>query len=84
MPSDGRYHILQNGQIVSSFRLLRRAQETLKELAKQAGYVPEQTQDEPRSATNEGIEHYLDAKDRYWAESYKFKGKGGKGGRGGV
>ena len=82
--ADGRYHILQNGQIVASFRMLKKAQEKLRELAKQAGYMPEETKNEPKNAAQEGIERYLDAKDRYWAESYKFKGKGGKGGRGGV
>jgi hypothetical protein len=33
---------------------------------------------------DEKLERYLDAKDLYWAESYKYRAKGGKGGRGGV
>ena len=29
-------------------------------------------------------ERYMEAKDLYWADSYKHRGGGGRGGRGGV
>lgn len=84
VPGDGRYYIVREGQVIQSFRSIKKAQERFQELVKESGYKPEVTPVKPRSPSEERLERYFDAKDEYWAESYKYRGKGGKGGRGGV
>ena len=85
VPSDGRYYIVREGHVIESFRSIKKAQEKFQQLVKESGYKPEVTTlAKPRSPSEEGLERYLDAKDVYWAESYKYRGKGGRGGRGGV
>ena len=84
VPGDGKYYLVRKGQIVESFRTLKRALEAFKQEVADSGYVPKATEKKPKSAAEQNIEAYLDAKDLYWAESYKHRGKGGRGGRGGV
>jgi len=84
VPHDGKYYLVRQGHIIESFRSIKKAEEKFRELVKESGHKPEVSHVKPRNASEEGIELYLDAKDRYWAESYRFRGKGGKGGRGGL
>ena len=84
LPKDGKYYLLRDGQIVNAFRSLKKAEVAFKEALAEAGYTPRPVEKQAKSATEEDLERYLDAKDVYWAESYKYRGKGGKGGRGGV
>jgi hypothetical protein len=84
VPRDGKYYLVRGGQVVKAFRTLKQADAAFKEALTEAGYTPRPVEKQAKSATEEDIERYLDAKDVYWAESYKYRGKGGKGGRGGV
>ena len=84
VPNDGKFYILHEGHITESFRTITKAEARFRELVKESGYKPEVSATKPPSAADEELERYLDAKDLYWAESYKYRGKGGKGGRGGV
>lgn len=84
VPSDGKFYILREGQIVDNFWALGKAEARFRQLVKESGYKPEVAATKPRSVADEALERYLDVKDLYWAESYKYRGKGGKGGRGGI
>ena len=84
VPKDGKFYILRGGEVIDSFRAIGKAEARFRQLVKESGYKPEVLPVKPRSATEEKLERYLDAKDLYWAESYKYKARGGKGGRGGV
>lgn len=84
VPNDGKFYIICDGQVIESFRAITKAEARFRQLVKESGYKPEVLPTKPRSVADEKLERYLDAKDLYWAESYKYKAKGGKGGRGGV
>jgi hypothetical protein len=84
VPNDGKFYIVHQGHVMDGFRSIKKAEERFRQLVKESGYKPEGSPAKPKSASEEGIERYLDAKDDYWAESYKYRVKRGKGGRGGV
>lgn len=84
VPSDGCYYVVRAGTIRGKYRSLRKAEELFHALVKESGYKPKSEKAKAKTAPELSIERYLDAKDLYWAESHKFRGKGGRGGRGGV
>lgn len=84
VPQDNKYYLVIGGKIVAAFRSLKKAQAAFQEAVRATGYTPERPETTPRAASEQAIERYLDAKELYWAESYKYRTKGGKGGRGGV
>jgi hypothetical protein len=84
VPNDGKFYILRDGEVIDTFRIIARAEARFRQLLKESGYKPEVSPTKPRSVVDEKLERYLDAKDLYWAESYKYRAKGGKGGCGGV
>lgn len=84
VPQDGKYYLLRDGKVVKAFRTLRKAEVAFREALAETGYTPRPVEKQAKSAAEQDIERYLDAKDLYWAESYKYRGKGGKGGCGGV
>ena len=82
-PDDGKYHLIRDGQSLGSFRALKRAQEVFRQVVQESGYKP--TPSTPaRTASQIMTERYMEAKELYWADSYKHRGGGGRGGRGGV
>ena len=87
VPHDGKYHVLQQGAIVASYPSLKKARDRFQQLKQEAGYSPRKA-DEPSEgddlASKEHVERLLDAAGRYWGDSHRFRGKGGRGGRGGV
>ena len=84
VPNDGKYHVLRDGKILESFRFLKQAQELFKAIVKESGYKPQPSKTARKSASQQNIDSYLEAKEFYWADSYKYRGGGGRGGRGGV
>jgi hypothetical protein len=83
VPDDGKYHVLRDGEILRSFRSLKQAQALYREIIHDSGYKstpPANSKTESEIMTD----RYLAAKDLYWADSYKHRGGGGQGGRGGV
>ena len=84
VPRDGKYYLVRDGQVVKAFRSLKQADAAFKEALAEAGYRPRPVEKQAKSTAEQDIERYLDAKDLYWGESYKYRSKGGKGGRGGV
>jgi hypothetical protein len=84
VPKDGKYYLVRNGQIVKGFSSLKKAEVAFKEAVAESGYMPKPVEKQAKSAAEQNIERYLDTKDLYWAESHKYRGRGGKGGRGGV
>lgn len=84
VPNDGKFYILRDGQIIDSFQVIGKTEARFRQLVKESGYKPEASPTKPPSAADEKLERYLDGKDLYWAESYKYRAKGGQGGRGGV
>lgn len=84
VPNDGRFYIVRDGHIIESFRYIKKAEERFRQLVKESGYKPDVSPVKPWSAADEELERYLDAKELYWAESHKYREKGGKGGRGGI
>lgn len=82
-PNDGKYYVLQNGEVLGSFRSLKQAQEIFKKVVQESGYKPSPPK---RSKTTSELmtERYMEAKELYWADSHRYRGGGGRGGRGGV
>lgn len=82
-PDDGKYHLILHGQSLSSYRSLKRAQEAFRKFVQESGYQP--TFPVTGKSTSQMMtERYMEAKELYWADSYKYRGGGGRGGRGGV
>jgi hypothetical protein len=83
VPDDGKYYVLQNGKVLGAFRNLKQAQVLYRKIVQESGYKPTPVTT-TKSAAEMATENYLAAKDLYWAESHKYRGGGGRGGRGGV
>ena len=84
VPKDGKYYVVQDGEIKGTFRSIKLAQKLFSDLVKESGYTPSRKPATKKSASELATDRYLEAKDFYWAESYKHRGGGGRGGRGGV
>jgi hypothetical protein len=84
VPADGKYHLVQKGNIIGSFRSRKQAEEKFHQLVEESGYKPDSTKTKPVDPAQEALERYSMAKDIFWAEGPKYRSKGGRGGRGGV
>ena len=84
VPHDGRYHVVKAGAIVASYPSLKRARDRLQKLKEEAGYQPTLDAAAEKSPAKEHVERLMDAASSYWGASHKFRGGGGKGGRGGI
>lgn len=84
VPNDGRYYVVRDGCIIDSFASLKQADGKFKQLVAESGYKPATLQNTKPNAGDETIERYLTSKAIFWAEGPRYKGKRGKGGRGGV
>jgi len=80
VPSDRRYHVLEAGAVVGSFRGLRAAQRCYQLRLAALNYVPERsdTPSTEEQLRRENIERDLLRSASYWAESYRHGGGGGK------
>jgi hypothetical protein len=80
VPADGRYHVVERGEIIGSYRPLRSAQRCYQRRLKELKFVPK-VQDAPTSdeqLRNENLERDLLRSASYWAESYRHSGGGGR------
>ena len=84
VPQDGKYYVVREGKIRGTFRWIKPAQKLFNDLVKESGYTPSTKSAKKKSASELATDSYLEAKDFYWADSYKHRGGGGRGGRGGV
>lgn len=85
VPSDGRFHILLNGEVLGTYANMKKAQSAYGEKKRELGWTPgEPKRIDPQKLLRE------EAADRYlWEASADLKGReskksGGRGGRGGV
>lgn len=83
VPSDGKYHVLRNGEVSGSFRSLKQAQDVFRKFVQDSGYKPS-SPESSKTASEIMTERHLDEKELYWADSHRYRGGGGRGGRGGV
>ena len=81
---DNFFYLMKEGAVIGRYRYLRKAEEVFRTFVKESGYVPPKLEAGSKSASELSIERYMDNKELYWAESHRFRGRGGKGGRGGV
>jgi len=84
VPADGKFHLIQKGEIIGSFRSKKQAEQKFYQLVEESGYKPDVPETQPLDPSQEAIERYSLAKDIFWAEGPKYRSKGGRGGRGGV
>ena len=82
-PDDGKFYVIHNGKTIGSFRVLKRAQQVFRQITEESGYKPTPSAS-GKTVSEMMTERYMEAKDRYWADSYKHRGGGGRGGRGGI
>lgn len=82
-PDDGKFHVIQHGELLGSYRALNRAKEMFRQIIEESGYDPSPAV-QAKTVSQMMTERYMEAKDRYWADSYKHRGGGGRGGRGGI
>ena len=83
VPPDRKYYVLRHGVIVDSFPNLKKAQALFRQIVEESGYKPEP----PKTQMNRdqaAIQHFLESKELYWADSHRHRSGGGRGGRGGV
>ena len=84
VPNDGKYYVVHEGEVKGTFRSMKPAQKLFGDLVREIGYTPSTKPAKKKSASEMATDRYLEAKDFYWADSYKHRGGGGRGGRGGV
>ncbi len=81
---DDKFYVIHEGKIVAGFRSLKKAEENFRQILEEIGYKRPALSDRQFSPAEEDLDRYLVEKELYWAESHKYKGRGGKGGRGGI
>ena len=84
VPKDGKYYVVHKGEIKGAYKSMKSAQRLFSELVKEIGYTPSIKSERKKSASELATDRYLEEKDFYWADSYRHRGGGGRGGRGGV
>ena len=84
VPSNNYYYVIRDGEIIEKYRTLKKAKELFDNLVIESGYKPKLENSKPKGVRDYELDKYFYAKEVYWAESYKYRGKSGKGGRGGV
>ena len=84
VPKDGKFYVVKEGEIVKSFKSRKIAEELFQKLVSESGFKPNKEHDGKIDPMTEASERYAMEKDIFWAEGPKYKGKGGRGGRGGV
>ena len=82
-PSDGQYHVIKDGELLGSFRSLKQAQKLFRSIIEESGYRPS-PQEAGKTVSEMMTDRYLESKDLYWSDSHKYRGGGGRGGRGGI
>ncbi|MFN8533619.1 MAG: hypothetical protein U0556_08740 [Dehalococcoidia bacterium] len=80
VPNDGRYHVVQHGGIVASFRQKAAALAKYQALRAESGYMPPQKNDPTRDEMlrREDIARDLDRGFDYWNSAFGHR-SGGKG-----
>ncbi|MEE9199613.1 MAG: hypothetical protein V3U26_07455, partial [Dehalococcoidia bacterium] len=81
VPNDDLFYLVKGDAVIGKYRYLKKAEEAFRALVKESGYRPPKEKPQNKSAGELSIEQYLDSKELYWAESHRFRGQGGKGGR---
>ena len=84
VPNNNYYYVIRDGEIIEKYRTLKKAKELFDNMIKESGYKPKLENSKPKEESECELDKYFLAKEIYWAESYKYRGKSGKGGRGGV
>jgi len=79
VPDDGKYYLLLDGQIVNSFRSLKKAKEAYRQLLADIGFEPEAKEaevngEELRRRERLAIDYYRISD--YWDEAYYHRGGG--------
>jgi len=79
VPDDGKYYLLLDGQIVNSFRSLKKAQEVYQQLLADIGFEPEAKEakadgEEIRRRERHAVDYYRVSD--YWDEAYYHRGGG--------
>ena len=87
VPHDGKFYVLRDGKVVGGYPALKKARERLQQLKDEIGFKPAETagdQSAEERANREHVERLLDSATSYWSQAHKYRGGGGRGGRGGV
>ncbi len=84
VPKNNYYYVIRDGEIIEKYRTLKKAKELFDKMVKESGYKPKLEDSKQKDDHDYELDKYFLAKEIYWAESYKYRGKSGKGGRGGV
>ena len=79
VPNDGRFYLVWRGMIVNDFSTEKLAPRRYNEILNEVGFQPKETKGEHITPSQERLDQYFYAKEIYWAESHKFRGKGGPG-----
>lgn len=84
VPNNNYYYVISDGEIIAKHRTLKMAKELFDKMVKESGYKPKIEKSKQKDSRDHELDRYFLAKEIYWAESYKYRGKSGKGGRGGL
>ena len=76
---DGKFYILRDGQVIEALSSEKKAVARFREIAEDIGFAPDPTDQKPRDPFQEHLDKYFEAAEVYWAQSYKYREKGGPG-----
>lgn len=82
VPNDGWFYVVRSGAIVGRFKSFKQAQQEY--MALRDTLAPFSPIPETKGTRSNALDQYFLDKELYWAESHRFRGGGGKGGRGGI
>ena len=80
VPSKNYYYVIRDGEIIDKYRTLKKAKEIFDKMVKESGFKPKIESSKEKDMRDYELDRYFLAKEVYWAESYKYRGKSGKGG----
>ena len=79
VPWDGRWYVLRNGTIVSSFRGLTAAQSAYAKEVSASGWIPPDRAADPVDFAAMAVDEQLARAEEFWSAAHSFRRKGGKG-----
>jgi len=79
VPTDGRFHLLQNGQIVRSFRSLNAALDAYRQEIAASGWTPSPPERAKIDVAAMNADRLLGSAEEFWSQSSAHRRRGGKG-----
>ena len=77
-PADGKFHLVQKGNIIGSFRFKKQDEQQFYQLVKESGYKPDTSAIKPVDPFDLALERYFQSKAIFWQKVRYVETREGK------